>query len=229
MLRQRIVLFDVDNTLTSSDGAGRRSLEGAVAEITGAPAVPRVPFAGRTDPIILADVLGRLGLDDPTLPARILERYLERLAGELARHGGEVLPGVPELLDALAGRPGVHVGLLTGNVERGAALKLRAHGLWERFAFGAYGDDAPTRPELLPVALERWRVACRGGHCALEDVWVIGDTVHDVAVARAYGARAVAVGTGAPHQERAALLGSRPDLFFEDLSVAAPFLRALAD
>jgi phosphoglycolate phosphatase len=235
-MRHRIVLFDIDNTLTSSGGAGRRALESSVAEVAGVPfRAPRVPFAGRTDPSILRDVLRHLGIEPaPALMARIFERYVERLEEEVRGSGcGTVLPGVYETLAALEGRADVHLGVLTGNIARGAAIKLGAHGLAERFRFGAYGDDGLERPDLLPVALERWRAACANGDgrpaCRLADVYVVGDTIHDVAVARAHGARAVAVGTGHPFQDRAALLALEPDFFFEDLRAAGPFIRAVLD
>ena len=228
--RPRVVLFDIDNTLTCTDGAGRRALERAVREITGTVApMPRVAYAGRTDPSILAELLAGLGeAAEEARTGAIMARYVALLEGELARARGRVLPGVADLLDALEARPHVQLGLLTGNVVEGARLKLGAHGLWHRFGFGAYGPDAPTRPGLLPVALERARTL-RGElpGFAHTDVYVVGDTVHDVAVARAHGAVAVAVGTGAPHQDRGALLATAPDHFCETLADAAPLLAAL--
>ncbi len=238
MARHRVVLFDIDNTLMSSGGAGRRALARAVADLVpacgGAPErVPRVAFAGRTDPAILRDILRALGVEPAErLMAAIFDRYLAHLAVEMRRvEGGAVLPGVLETIGALArGAPFVHVGVLTGNIARGAAIKLAAGGLSGRFAFGAYGDDAPARPDLFPVALGRWRALCGDeAACAMRDVYVIGDTVEDVAVARAHGARAVAVGTGRPYQDRDALLATRPDFFFEDLREAAPFLAEVLD
>ncbi len=229
MPRARLVLFDVDNTLTASGGAGKRALEGALRDVVGHDGpMPRVAYAGRTDPHILADLLVGLGRGrDPALEARVMARYLERLEQELSHSAGLVLPGVTALLGELARRSHVAVGLLTGNVARGAQLKLGAHGLWESFAFGAFGDDANTRPGLLPVAIARQRAATEHEISAMADVFVIGDTVHDVAVARAHGAVAVAVGTGAPHQDRQALLATEPDLFHDDLEDAAALLAAL--
>lgn len=227
-MRHRVVLFDIDNTLTTSGGAGRRALERAVAEVAGVPfRAPRVPFHGRTDPAILRDILAHMGLEPArALMAAIFERYLLHLAEEIETRGaGAVLPGVAETIAALEGRPGVHLGVLTGNIARGAALKLAAHGLAAHFRFGAYGDDGEARPDLYPVALARWRERCApGGECRAAHVYVVGDTIHDVGVARAHGARAVAVGTGHPWQERAALLALEPDFFFEDLRAARPFI-----
>ncbi len=226
-MRHRIVLFDIDNTLIKGGGVGRRAFERAVLEVTRSPVpLPRVTMAGRTDPSILVEYLVEMGIE-PTGPLRaaVLDRYVQNLAVELdTNRTSAVLPGVFETLDALAGAPGVFVGLLTGNIARGAELKLRAHGLGGRFAFGSYGDDAQTRPELLPIAVARWREACSGDGLRMEDIHVVGDTVHDVGVARAHGARAVAVGTGVPYQDRGELLATRPDWFFEDLRMAGPWL-----
>jgi phosphoglycolate phosphatase-like HAD superfamily hydrolase len=226
--RHKVVLFDIDCTLTTSGSGPRRALERAVAEVAGAPyRAPRVPMHGRTDPAILREVLAHMGLE----PARalmdaIFDRYVGYLPGELeACGGGAIMPGVGETIAALEGRPGVHLGILTGNIARGAAIKLAAHGLAHRFRFGAYGDDGEARPDLYPVALARWREACApSGACRPEDVYVVGDTIHDVGVARAHGARAVAVGTGHPWQDRGALLALAPDFFFEDLRASRPFV-----
>ncbi len=226
-MRHRVVLFDIDNTLIKGGGVGRRAFERAVVEVTQSVLpLPRVNMAGRTDPSILVDYLVAMGIEpEAPLLARVLDRYLENLAVELATNRtSSILPGVAETLAALAKAPGVFLGLLTGNIARGAALKLRAHGLDGPFAFGAYGDDAPTRPDLLPIALSRWRETCGGDGVRIEDIHVVGDTVHDVGVARAHGARAVAVGTGVPFQDRDELLATRPDWFFEDLREAGPWL-----
>lgn len=229
-MRHRIVLFDIDNTLIQGGGVGRRAFERAVVEVTRSP-LPRsrVAMAGRTDPSIVIDYLVAMGIE-PAAPlvGRVLDRYVKNLAVELdTNRTSSVLPGVFETLDALARDPAVSVGLLTGNIARGASLKLRAHGLDGRFAFGSYGDDAAARADLLPIALSRWRKACGGKDVRMEDVHVVGDTVHDVAVARAHGARAVAVGTGVPYQDRAELLATQPDWFFEDLAKAGPWLSHL--
>lgn len=226
-MRHRVILFDIDNTLIKGGGVGRRAFERAVIEVTQSRLpLPRVNMAGRTDPSILVDYLVAMGIEpEAPLLTAVLDRYVENLEVELATNRtSSILPGVAESLAALAGVKGVFLGLLTGNIARGAALKLRAHGLDGPFAFGAYGDDASTRPELLPIALSRWREQCGGDGVSMEDVHIVGDTVHDVGVARAHGACAVAVGTGVPFQDREELLATRPDWFFEDLRAAGPWL-----
>ncbi len=157
-------------------------------------------------------------------------------AREGARGGEYLLPGVRETIAALARLEDVHLGLLTGNIRPGARIKLAPLALNEPFAFGAFGDDAEERPALFPIALSRWRAAvaarCGGAGaaepaCDPADVYVVGDTVLDVAVAKAHGARSVAVGTGGPWQDREELLATRPDFFFDDLTAASTWLNAM--
>lgn len=196
----RIVLWDIDGTLVTTAGAGRRALDRAFEQLHGwRDASADLKFDGRTDPWIVDRILEARGVS-VTASARgaVLDRYVALLDDELAappagRAFGP-LPGVVSMLDRLE-RSGCAVGLLTGNIESGARRKLGAFDLWRRFAFGAYGDDAPTRPGLLPVALERARAAL-GRRFAPRDAVVIGDTIHDIEVGRVHGARTLGVATG---------------------------------
>jgi phosphoglycolate phosphatase-like HAD superfamily hydrolase len=129
------------------------------------------------------------------------------------------------VLAAAAVRGDIAQGVLTGNVRRGAQTKLAHHGLWDFFAFGAYGDDSEIRDELGPHALRRAREHC-GVDFAAERVWIIGDTAHDIACARAIGARVLAVATGGHSLE--ALAAHRPDALLPDLTDAAAVWRVLA-
>ena len=127
----------------------------------------------------------------------------------------EVLPGVSELVRALASRDDALVGLLTGNVEAGARVKLSSTGLWPLFRLGAYGSDHADRRALPAVACARAR-ALVGREFAFDRVTIIGDTPLDVDCARACGAQAVAVATGFhPYDD---LEQCRPDLIFNDLA-----------
>ena len=192
-----ILLFDIDGTLIRSGGAGKHALESALAALFGLAEVKDgVPYSGRTDSAIVRDLLALHGIEPtPANVERLKDAYLERLPGALRAHEGVVLPGVADLLDNLRTHERVALGLLTGNVCRGAEHKLRHFGLWEHFAFGGFGDDAHDRADVARAALcaaeRHLRRPVEPAH-----VWVIGDTPLDVACARAVGAKAVAVCTG---------------------------------
>lgn len=217
-----LVLFDVDGTLLSCGGHTRPILARALAEVIGPmPEIERYDFAGRTDPRIVLDVALAAGFDDARVRAalpRVRDRYLEILAVELAPERVAVLPGVADLLARLAGRTGTAVGLLTGNWRGGAEVKLRLAGLGGCFGFGAFGDDGLDRDELPPVALAR-AAAATGRRFAAAETLVIGDTLHDVACARAHGIRCLAVATGGTSAERLAAAGA--DRVVADLTTAA--------
>jgi len=199
-----LILFDIDATLITTGGIGIAAMIDAGRSIHG-PAfhAERVEFAGRLDPLILADMLVANGIE-PTTEAMLSMRrvYREALVRRLSPGGvARALPGVPELLRAL-GLCGdrLTLGLLTGNFAETGSLKLQAAGIDpEGFSVRVWGDESPHTPparEHLPgVALERvrerWGRPARG-----EEVVVIGDTPHDIACARAHGCRVLAVATG---------------------------------
>jgi phosphoglycolate phosphatase len=205
----KLVLFDIDGTLVLTGGAGVRAMNRAFEELV-APSddtptrgvsshLEGIPVAGRTDWIILHDALARLGRAlDEALFNQLRERYVSLLRQEISHRGSGfhgILPGVRALLDALEPSNDMHLGLLTGNFRDGAQIKLEHFDLWRYFRCGAFGDDAPDRNALVPVALER-ATAC--GIPALDpaDVVVIGDTPNDIACAHAVGAVSVGVATG---------------------------------
>lgn len=194
----RVVLFDIDGTLIRTGGAGVRAFVRAAGERLGRPeAAQRLDFAGRTDTSLIRELYRNEGLaDDDTELAAYLEIYLEFLREELDRHAGECCPGVTRALTGLGtvATPPV-VGLLTGNVRPGARLKLGAHGLWDAFAFGAFGDDHEDRNRLAVLACER-SAGHLGRRPSGDEVLVVGDTPLDVACARAAGAACLAVATG---------------------------------
>jgi phosphoglycolate phosphatase len=177
-----------------------------------------IPMPGRTDAWILADAAAAHGIPPgaDTL-GRFRDVYLAHLAGELQRPGPRkgVMPGVRELLEAVARRDDLYPALLTGNYEEAARLKLEYFDLWRYFACGAFGDDAPDRNGLLPKAL--LRVAeCGGPKLPASASIVIGDTPLDIACAQAGGARSMGVATG--HYSVDQLLAAGADVALEDLS-----------
>jgi phosphoglycolate phosphatase-like HAD superfamily hydrolase len=225
----KLVLFDIDGTLVLTGRAGVRAMNRACQDLTGrSDALSGIAVAGRTDRIILSDVVSRLGrtMDDGLL-AHLRHEYIANLRNEI-QHPGEgtkaVMPGVRELLDALEPRDDVFLGLLTGNFEEGARIKLEHFDLWRYFRCGAYGDDAADRNELVPYALRRAR-QCGLPDVSAEAIVVVGDTPHDVACARAVGAIPIAVATGG--FTSAELRASGAEIVFENLSDTGAFLRLL--
>lgn len=212
-----LVLWDIDGTLLRTAGAGREALDHAFRVVHGwEDATQGVHVAGSTDRAILRDVGARFGGAMVDHDA-VRDQYLAALEVRLADPARvQRCPGVTEALDAVEAR--AHSALLTGNWEAGARLKLGACALWERFAWGAFADDAEDRDALVPIA--RARARARG--LDVREVVVVGDTPADVGCARAGGAVAVAVETGFATPE--ALAASRPDLQLPDLRRGLPAL-----
>ncbi len=196
-MRPTVLLFDIDGTLVSTGGAGRRAMERAFAEHTGTAAALDFSFAGMTDPAIVRLGLAHAGRPaDADAIAAVLASYLRVLSEEVATADPFVVHlGVDRALRETAAWPRCAIGLGTGNIRDGAKVKLGRAGLFDRFAFGGFGCDSEDRAELLAVGAARGaallgtaRDECR--------VIVIGDTPKDVAAALAIGALALGVGTG---------------------------------
>jgi phosphoglycolate phosphatase-like HAD superfamily hydrolase len=205
-------------------GAGQRALNRAFHDLFGVPrAFATVPMHGRTDPLIIADACRLHGVD---LTADLQERYFTYLVEELPRDhpGKRRLPGVVELLDVLEADGSVVLGLLTGNLARSARMKLEHFDLWRYFLTGAFGDDAPSRNELVPVAADRME-ALGYPRPAPSRTIVVGDTTYDVACARAAGVRSLAVATGPVGVDELRAAGA--DAVVEDLSRTADVLRVI--
>jgi phosphoglycolate phosphatase-like HAD superfamily hydrolase len=225
----RLFLFDIDGTLVTARGAGRLAIGHALSSTYGCTGpIETYDFRGKTDQRIVWDLMRQAGVDDARIAAGLtacFEAYvaeLERLIGDGARV--TILPGVDGLVRALAAHEAAVVGLLTGNVEPGARVKLRSTRLWPLFRVGAFGSDDMDRRRLPAIACERaWRLT--GRRFAFADVTIIGDTPLDVDCARACGAEAVAVATGFHPAED--LKACAPDLFFSDFSDVAAALTAL--
>src|SRR5258708_11109292 len=190
-----LILFDIDGTLVLTGRAGLRAMNRACEDVVGhMEALTGVTVAGRTDWIILHDVMEKHGKTlDAALLDELRQRYVAHLAEEIQPRGEgvkDVMPGVRELLAALAAREDVALGLLTGNFAAGARVKLEYFDLWTYFPCGAFGDDSSDRNHLVPVAMRRAR---EGGLADVEASRAIGvgDTPHDVARARADGATAL--------------------------------------
>lgn len=202
MTYRKLILFDIDGTLLSSQGAGSRAIRRAfAAEFDDLGFFSGVRFDGKTDPQIVAELYTAAGVPErgtTAATAELLGRYLGHLSEELtdAGHGVAALPGIAPLLTRLGEVADVCVGLLTGNIAPGAVLKLNAAGIDPaQFRVGAYGSDAALRPELPPIAAER-AAAIFGRRPVGDEIVIIGDTPADVTCGAALGVRAVAVATG---------------------------------
>src|ERR1051325_9523843 len=198
----RLILFDIGGTLLWTNGAGRRAIHRALLDEMGtAGPIDGYPFAGKTDPQIVRARAGHPECESEERIAAVCERYVTLLSAELAKptQATKLYPGISDLLAALEpyeAEARAIVGLLTGNVQRGPALKIRSAGLDPgRFAVGAFGSDSHRRADLPAVAARR-AAERTGRRFTGADIVVIGDTPDDVACARPIGARTVAVATG---------------------------------
>jgi phosphoglycolate phosphatase len=208
-------LFDVDGTLLTTEGAAREAFAHAVRESLGVEdPLGDIAFAGRTEPLILRDILDkhRASFADGE-EARFWDRVFDAMRVAFRPPRGRLLAGVEALLDRIDAKPAWVSGLLTGNMTEMARIKLDRFGIRGRFAFGAFGEEAEDRNALACVAVAR--VAERYGVPPARCI-VVGDTEHDIACARAAGARVVAVATGACN--RAELAKYAPDLLLDNLS-----------
>ena len=225
----RLFLFDVDGTLVTARGAGRLAIGHALASTYGTTGpIEAYDFRGKTDQRIVWELMRGAGLDDARIASGLADCF-EAYVAELRRLIDDgtrvtIMPGVGELVRALAGRDDAVVGLLTGNIEPGARVKLRPTNLWPLFRVGAFGSDDVDRRRLPAIACERAHRLI-GRRFAFEDVTIIGDTPLDVDCARACGAVAVAVATGFHPAED--LKACAPDLFFTDFADVAATLAAL--
>ena len=224
---QRLILFDVDQTLLSTRGGDRKALNTAFSELYGIEdAFEGVGFGGRMHLSIMAEVYrinnvpeGDRRLDD------FKSIYFERLAQVLPDwDSGIVYPGVRELLGALESEEGVQLGLATGNFREAAFIKLRRYGLDGYFVEGGFGGDHPERPEVVADAITKCQKLA-GKDYERNEIFVIGDSISDVEAGRANGINSVAVATG--HYDAQKLASLNPTYVFQDLSDTKNVLKAL--
>jgi len=225
-MRKKLLLFDIDGTLLLTGRAGEHALRLALRERFGVDDdLAAISFAGSTDGAIVRQMFEANAIPHtPENVADLLDGYVHHLALELPRREGKVLPGIVELLEALHEREDCVLGLLTGNIEKGAELKLSHYGVWDYFEFGAFADDHVDRNKLGPVAHAR-AAEKHGMSFAARDVYVLDDTPRDIDCARAAGFVAVAIATGS--YSEADLAEHKPDFLFGDLSDTRGVLAAL--
>ena len=197
----KLVLFDIDGTLLSSEGMGRASMQRALDEVFGSPGNPAYRYDGKTDRQIVREVMRMEGHSDEHIDSqmeKLMALYLEGLreGAKSGKFNVQPLAGVPEILDALEARDDVVLGLLTGNIAPGARIKLTAAGIDpDRFRVNAFGSDHEHRPELPGIA-QRRASEVLGLSIAGDRLVVIGDTPADIACGRSLGARSIGVASG---------------------------------
>lgn len=215
---RRLILFDVDGTLLSTNGQAGRAISIALRETFGtAGTIEGYAFAGKTDPQIVFELTALAGLKRSGVEPRLAEvfgRYCSHLSSMLTPANTRTLAGVREILAELARHAEVAVGLLTGNIRPGAEIKLRAAGIGDCFAIGAFGSDHEDRNRLVPIARARARDLW-GADFAGSSTVVVGDAEADIRCARAGGARAVAVASSKTSREKLAAL--TPDALLDSL------------
>jgi phosphoglycolate phosphatase len=224
----RLVLFDIDGTLISTNGIAKQAFIEATGEALGhVPRALEYDFAGKTDPQIYHEVSELAGIDAgkrEQMKDQVFDTFFTLLAQRLTTDNVSILPGVRTLLDALEQEEAATNALLTGNMLRGARIKLTPPDLLRYFAFGAFGSDAYHRHELPEIAksraYDRLGVVFRA-----KEIVIIGDTPHDIDCGRHLNVRSIAVATGGYSHEQ--LSAHKPDYIFEDLTDTEHVLDAI--
>lgn len=219
------LLFDLDGTLVLTGGAGLRSFNQAFFEIFKTEkTLESIKPAGKTDTAIIKEVCRLTLKRDPTLEEmeQCFDRYLNLLKIEVDSPNFQILPGVKPLLKSLSQHSCCLLGLGTGNLEKGAEIKLKHSNLWDYFQFGGFGSDSEDRPELLRIAQNRALKLLKNNE-TIDQTWVIGDTPKDIQAGKAIRANTVGVATGPYSSDQ--LIAEGADLVYEDLQDYKAFIK----
>jgi phosphoglycolate phosphatase-like HAD superfamily hydrolase len=227
----KLLLFDIDGTLIHSNGAGKRVMALALQDVFGtAGPIDSYNMGGKTDTRIVTDLMAAAGIAAATIEARLAELFTRmEVHGQTIfgnGHGSATpCPGVDSLLNALQGRYDALLGLVTGNIEPMAPLKIAAAGLDPSlFRVGAYGSHHIDRNQLPTIAMKQATQLTKlqfAGHNTI----IIGDTPLDIQCARASGATAVAVATG--RYSSTTLNQYKPDILLHNLADTDSVLQML--
>ena len=230
MSASRLVLFDVDGTLLSSGRRGLDAFSEALRRTFGTDGdVASYRFEGKLDPVIVDDLMRGAGIPAEVVAERrpaAIALYLDLLEEALTAEPPALKPGAAEVVARVASSPSALPALLTGNVRRGARIKLSAAGLWDRFRSGVFGDEAARRVDLGPIALAR-ALELTGRAFAPAETVVVGDARADVECGRAIGARVVAVATGRTSADELRAAGA--DVVFPSFADVASACEAILD
>ncbi|GAA4266554.1 HAD family hydrolase [Frondihabitans peucedani] len=224
MKKPLAVLFDIDETLVHTGGAGGRSWAAAFDDLYGIPAdIGQHTSSGETDPEVGRETfVGVIGRDpEPAELSKLYARYLWHLADIIHESEGyRVEPGVDALLKSLTDA-GVVIGVISGAMEGAARTKMEPGRLGRYFVFGGYGSDSADRDEATRAAIRKASLLV-GHDLAPDEVFVVGDTPHDITSAHAAGARGIGVATG--HYSADDLEKAGADAVLADLTEAFPGL-----
>ncbi len=217
----KLILFDIDGTLIDCGGQARVAFGQALTKIFGETGpIDEYDFSGKTDTRIVVDLMTLAGRPRDEIVAilpRLRDEYLATLDRTLEKERMKVLPGIAPLLDHLAARDDIVLALVTGNWERGARIKLSRHDLNRYFGFGGFGDDVLDRNLLPPLALERAAKFAQR-EFQPDEALIVGDSILDVACARANDIPCLAVCTGRTSRE--VLAAETPTWLVENLADA---------
>jgi phosphoglycolate phosphatase-like HAD superfamily hydrolase len=214
---KKLLLWDIDGTIMPSTGVGEKAIDAALFKAHGKHgSIHDIDYKGKTDTYITHEMFKMLGIPENSETVHsFFEAYFEVLPDLLKTTTREALPGVANVLELAHQRKDLVQGLLTGNVSKGAEIKLAHYQVWHYFEFGAFGSDSPNRNDLGPVAQKRAK-EIHDIEFPPENIYIIGDTPNDVACAKAIRARCIAVATGAYSVEH--LKSLNPDFVLPDLS-----------
>lgn len=200
---KKLILFDIDGTLIDTHGAGLYALKQATEEMFSKEA-PSFDIHGNTDSALVTHIFQHYGAaQDAETTEEFYSIYLKKLQSNLnaGDYEGRLLEGVVDILEALRYREDIELSLLTGNLARGAEVKLKRHQLGRYFSFGAFGDDHYDRNSLGPIALKRAELTT-GYPFKPENTIIVGDTLRDIECAKSLGCKVLAVATGAVSKEQ---------------------------
>ena len=221
---KKCVLFDLDGTLVTTGGAGVQALDKAFLSIFNlSGSMDGIDPSGKTDPAIIREIFRKkLNQDCPEdKMIAVQEEYLKFLPEECeSATGYRVMEGIPGILEELNNRK-ISAGLGTGNLERGARIKLERGNLNPHLPFGGYGSDSEDRPSLLKIG---WSKAEKYSQTSISrnGVFVVGDTQRDILAARQAGFKVIAVATG--HTSERILKAHNPDFYLPDFTDVGGFI-----
>lgn len=224
----KMILFDIDGTLLLAGGVGRTAFERVFEKLFSiSNAWGEVHPDGKTDPVIIEEITARVLGRKPTQEEheQIHDHYCQYFAEEIDHSPRfRVLTGVELLLKELSAQKNILMGLATGNFEKTSWMKLKRAKLESHFAFGGYGSDSIVRHELVKKAAERGEIFS-GKKFSTKDIFVIGDSIHDIRAAKTLGFRSIAVATGSTSLKM--LEAESPDGLLKDLNSPVAFLSLL--